>query len=95
MKDYYKAQRVKTKNKNSPSKGPLMQCAPDTKFLDYWKPFKIVFLQSHPGHIVNCFTVNTFGIRHFTVFLLYFEFCLVESVENFFLSLTLGSLRFL
>ena len=33
MKDYYKVQRVKTKNKNSPSKGLLMQCAPRTNFL--------------------------------------------------------------
>ena len=37
------------------------------KFPDHRKPSKIVFLKSHPGHIVNCFTVNTFAVRHFTV----------------------------
>ena len=47
-------------------------------------PSKIVFLKSHPGHIVNCFTVNTFAVRHFTVSLQYFEFCPEESEENFF-----------
>ena len=56
----------------------------NTKFPDHWKPSKIVFLKSHPGHIVNCFTVNTFALRHFTVSLQYFEFCPEESEENFF-----------
>ena len=42
------------------------------KFLDYWKPSKIVFLKSHPGLIVNCYTVNTFTVRHFTVSLQHF-----------------------
>ena len=28
---------------------------------------------------VNCFTVNTFAVRHFSVSLRYFEFCSVES----------------
>ena len=55
------------------------------KFPDYWKPSKIVFLGSHPGHIVVCFTVNTFAIRHFTVSLEYLKFCPVESVEKYFL----------
>ena len=41
-------------------------------------------LKSHPRHIVNCFTVNTFAIRHFTVSLQYFEIWLEESEENFF-----------
>ena len=26
----------------------------------------MVFLKSHPGHIVNCVTVNAFIVRHFT-----------------------------
>lgn len=26
------------------------------KFLDYWKPPKVVFLKSHPGHVVNYLT---------------------------------------
>ena len=39
----------------------------NTKFPDHWKSSKIVFLKSHPGHIVNYFTVNTFAVRHFTV----------------------------
>ena len=65
----------------------------NTKFPYYWKPSKIVFLKSHPGRIVNCFTVNTFAVRHFTVSLQYFEFCPEESEENYFLSVTLGSLR--
>ena len=47
----------------------------NTKFPDHCKPSKIVVLKSHPGHIVNCFTINTFAVRHFTVFLQYFEFC--------------------
>ena len=64
----------------------------NTKFPDYEKPSKIVFLKSHPGLIVNCFTVNTFSVRHFTVLFQYFEFCPVESEENFFLSVTQGSL---
>ena len=64
----------------------------NTKFPDHWKPSKIVFLKSHPGHIVNCFTVNTFAVRHFTVSLQYFEFCPEESEENS-LGFTLGSLR--
>ena len=51
--------------------------------IDYWKPSEIVFLKSHPGHIVNCFTVNTFAFRHFTVSLQYFEFRPVEPEENF------------
>ena len=55
-------------------------------------PSKIVFLKSHPGHIVNCFTVNTFAVRHFTLSLQYFEVCLEESEENFFLSVTLRTL---
>ena len=55
----------------------------NTKFPDYWKPSKIVFLKSYPVHIVNCFTVNTFAVRHFTVSLQYFEFCPEESEENF------------
>ena len=58
------------------------------KFPDYWKPSKLVFLKSHPGHIVKCFTINTFAVHHFTVSLQYFEFCLVESEENVFLSIT-------
>ena len=41
-------------------------------------------LKSRPEHVVNCFTVNTFAVRHFTVSLLYFEFCPVESEEEFF-----------
>lgn len=46
-----------------------------TKFLDYWIPPKIIFPKSHPGHRVNCFTVNTYTVRHFTVFLtILFEF---------------------
>ena len=64
-------------------KGPfstLMQRAPRPNFL----PFKIVFLKSHPAHINNCFPVNTFAARHFTVSLQYFEFCPEESEENFF-----------
>ena len=65
----------------------------NTKFLDYWKPSEIVFLKSHPEHIVNCFTVNTFAVRHFSVSLLYFEFCPEESEGKFFWSVTLGSLR--
>ena len=85
-------------------KGPfptLMQRAPRPNFLlpeipRSRKPSKIVFLKSHPGHINNCFTVNTFAVRHFTVSLQYFEFCPEESEENFFLkSVTLGSLRIL
>ena len=64
-----------------------------TKFPDHWKPSKIVFLRRHPGHIVNCFTVSTFAVPYFTVSLQYFEFCPEESEENFFLSVTLGSLR--
>ena len=64
---------------------PLDPISCNTKFPDYWKPSKIVFLKSHPGHIVNCFiVVNTFAARHFTVSLQYFEFCPVESEENFF-----------
>ena len=51
----------------------------NTKFPDHWKPSKIVFLKSHPEHIVNSFTVNTFAVRYFTVSLQYFEFCLEES----------------
>ena len=52
-------------------KGPfltLMQRALRSKFLKQekiprsLKTFKIVFLKSHPGHIVNCFTVNTFAV---------------------------------
>ena len=34
------------------------------KFPDYWKPSKLVFLKSHPGHIVKCFTINTFAVHH-------------------------------
>ena len=60
----------------------LISC--NTKFPDNLKLSKIVFLKSHPGHIVNCFTVNTFAVRHFTVSLQYFEFCPEESEENFF-----------
>ena len=56
----------------------------NTKFPDHWKPSKIVFLKSHPGHIVNRFTVNTFAVRHFTVSFQYFEFCSEQSEENFF-----------
>ena len=56
----------------------------NTKFPDHWKPSKIVFLKSHPGHIVNCFTVNTFAVRHFTVSLQYFEFCPEKSEEKFY-----------
>ena len=54
------------------------------KFPDYWKPSKLVFLKSHPGHIVKCFTISTFAVHHFTVSLQYFEFCLVESEKMFF-----------
>ena len=54
----------------------------NTKFPDHWKPSKIVFLKSHPEHIVNSFTVNTFAVRHFTVSLQYFEFCPEESEEK-------------
>ena len=35
------------------------------------------------GNFANCFTVNTFAVRHFTVSLQYFEFCPEESEENF------------
>ena len=56
----------------------------NTKFPNPRKRSKIVFLKSHPGHIVNCFTVNTFAVRHFTVPLQYFEFCPEESEEKFF-----------
>ena len=51
----------------------------NTKFPDYLKPSKIVFLKSHPGHMFNCFTVITFDVRHFIVSLQYFEFFPVES----------------
>ena len=51
----------------------------NTKFPDHWNPSKIVLLKSHPEHIVNSFTVNTFAVRYFTVSLQYFEFCLEES----------------
>ena len=54
------------------------------KFPDYWKPSKLVFLKSHPGHTVKCFTINTFAVHHFTVSLQYFEFWLVESEKMFF-----------
>ena len=60
----------------------LISC--NTKFPDNLKLSKIVFLNSHHGHIVNCFTVNIFTVRHFTVSLQYFEFCREESEENFF-----------
>ena len=60
----------------------LISC--NTKFPDNLKPSKIVFLKSHHGHIVNCFTVNIFTVRHFTISLQYFEFCREESEENFF-----------
>ena len=56
----------------------------NTKFPDNLKLSKIVFLNSHHGHIVNCFTVNIFTVRHFTISLQYFEFCREESEENFF-----------
>ena len=79
---------------------PLMQGAPWTNFLWLEIPrllktgSKIVFLKSHPVHIVNCFTVNTLTVRHFTVSLQYFEF-LSSRVrrEFFFLSDTHGSLH--
>ena len=60
----------------------LISC--NTKFPDNLKLSKIVFLKSHHGHIVNCFTVNIFTVRHFTISLQYFEFCREESEENFF-----------
>ena len=64
------------------------------KFPDYCKPSKVVCLKSHPGHIVNCFIVNEFAFRHFTVSWQYFEFFPVESEENFFNSYyRIGSLR--
>ena len=56
----------------------------NTELPDLWKPSNIVFLKSHPEHIVNSFTVNTFAVSHFTVSLQCFEFCLEESEENFF-----------
>ena len=53
-------------------------------FSGYWKPSKIVFLKSHPGHTINCFTVDIFTVRYFKIFLQYCEFCRVESEENIF-----------
>ena len=68
---------------------PLMQPTPGPNFLSHeiprlLKTFKNRFLKNHPGLIVDCFTVNTFAARHFTVLLQYFEFYLVEPEENFF-----------
>ena len=60
----------------------------NTKFPGNWKPSKIVFLKSYPGHIVNCFTVNEFAVRPFTVPLQYFELFPEESE-----GVTLWSLR--
>ena len=60
----------------------LISC--NTKFPDNLKLSKIVFLNSHHGHIVNFFTVNIFTVRHFTISWQYFEFCREESEENFF-----------
>ena len=61
----------------------LISC--DSKFQDYWKPgSKIVFLKSYPVHIVNCFTVNTLTVHHFTVSLQYFEFLSSKVRREFF-----------
>ena len=55
--------------------------------------FWVFFLKSHPGYIVDCFTVNTFAVRHFTVSLQCFEFCSVESEEKLFKMSWLECLR--
>ena len=69
----------------------LISC--NTKFPDNLKLSKIVFLNSHHGHIVNCFTVNIFS----PFVILQFPYSILNFVgknpKKIFLSVTLGSLR--